>query len=713
MILALASWQAAGQSSGHQAASASTNPEPPRRGGLEAFTKAPPFTQAQAQKGRALYDAHCAVCHATNLGGGAAERPLKGRAFMASWAQGRSVGELFKYIKGNMPPEKPGGLSDEDYGAIVALLVQENGSNPGVDPLPSDYQALVALRMPYAGTTSGGLALGHRLPPWPRSANPAEGLTPVTDAMLRDPQPGDWLTWRRTPDGLGFSPLAQINRENVGKLRLAWTYKFGSGANIGTPLIHDGVMFVQAGSDSVHALDAATGESLWRHVGNDDARGGKRNIALYQDKVIVGTSANSLLALDAKTGEPVWETKLGSGGSGGPLVANGVVIQGLGRGAIRGEGTCGNGGRIAGFDAVDGKMLWSFNTIPQPGEPGVDSWHDLPCANRNGAGVWTTGFFDADLDLVFFGTGNNYDNAPFGAVGPQFPSTGTGLYNNSTLALNPRTGKLAWHYQHMGGEVWDMDWMFERQVMMLPINGKMVKSVVTMGKPGILDALDAATGQYLFSIDTGLQTMVKSIDPISGAKTYDPAMVPGGVSKFICPLIHGVKNWLPAAYNPNSGMLYQPQIESCMTMDPAQPGSFGPFSIKVDFHIAPRPNSDGRIGRLQSFDLRKRRLEWNVRERAPWSSGFLNTAGGLLFTGSLDRQFSARDDRNGKILWHSRLADVPTGAPVTFSIGGKQYVAILTGFGAAITTGYLELVPEIGTPAKADTAVYVFSIDPK
>lgn len=700
----------------------------PVQGGLAAMFKPPPFTAAQVEQGRALFEANCAACHGPDLNGGESSRPLKGRPFRAHWAMGNTIGALFKYVRENMPPGRAGSLSAEDYAAVIALLMNENGLKPGTTPLPADYEALRAFRLPYQGDTSGGLALHSQLPPWPAKPNPADKLTPVTDEMLRNPSPSDWLTWRRTLDGHGFSPLSEITKANVPGLRLVWTYNLTAGPNTSTPLVHDGVIFVHSIGDTINALDAATGELLWNFHRDlpmtalaGPGGGTKRNIALYADKLYVGTANGNVVALDAKTGKLDWEGSTGGSMSGGPLVVGGKVIQGLGRGAPRLEGppagnggaacvTCGGAGHIVALDAADGHPLWKFNVIPEQGELGSNTWNDLPFERRSGGAVWTTSYYDPDLNLVFTGTGNTYDNAALVKRISKPGITNDGLFTNTTLAINPDTGKLAWYFQHFSRELWDLDWAFEQLIASLPIAGQETKAVVTLGKPAIVDIVEAATGRYLFSLDPGLQNIVLHIDPKTGAKIADPKLTPGGTVKTVCPHVGGAKNWTPSSYNDQTGVLYAPLTESCMTMEPVEPGEISPFSSPVRYSVMPRPGSDGKYGRVQAFDLKQRKLLWAARERAPLTSGILATAGGLLFAGKLDRTFTAYDEATGEALWQTRLASTPSGAPITFSVNDKQYLAVITGFGSMLSTSFLPLVPEIPPPTTANSAIYVFAL---
>jgi alcohol dehydrogenase (cytochrome c) len=550
--------------------------------------------------------------------------------------------------------------------------------------------------------------------------------------MLQKPPPGDWLSWRRTLDGQGFSPLGQVTKGNVAGLRLAWSYNLAPGPNAATPLVHDGVIFVYSNRDRVDALNAVTGDVLWTYQREQPASASmlpmrvKRNMALYDDRLYLATGDNQIIALNAKTGDLVWESPAGAGTSGGPLVVNGDVVLGLFRGSRmppHGDHapggpdptkptcvTCGGYGRIIGLSAADGKPLWNFNTVPQPGESGENSWNDIPFDDRSGGSVWTTGYYDPALDLVFVGTGNTYNTAPLAKPSDKQGVTNDALYTDSTLALKPETGKIAWYYQHQPNDLWDLDWAFEQMILTVPVNGKATKAVVTAGKTAIIDAVDASDGKYLFSIDAGLQNVVKRIDPTTGRKFTDPDLIPGDKTKTVCPHSGGAKSWIPGSYDAAAATLYLPLNVACMEMEPIGAGEISALSSGIRWSVVPAPGNDGRVGRVQAFDLKSRKTRWIAAQRAPMTSGVLATAGGLVFAGGLDRVFSAYDEGTGKVLWSSRLGDVPSGAPISFAVGGKQYIAVVAGYGTMLSSSFLPLVPEIATPKTPSSSIYVFEL---
>lgn len=681
---------------------------------------APAFTAAQVEAGRTAYAQYCAACHGDTLQGGQFGPTLKGRAFQAKWG-GATLDELYTYVRRSMPPAAVGQLSEANYAALLATMMADNGVAAGQSVLQTEPAMLARMNVPgqalsgQAQLRTGGFGLtpGVKVPEWPKRPNPLDRITPVTTAMLSNPAPGEWLSWRRGHQGRGFSPLQQITKDNVGRLQMAWSLTLPAGPNTIEPLFHDGVLFVYGYGDRVFALDGETGDELWRYERRlpENARlSPKRTLALWGNKIYIATSDAHMVALDMKTGRVVWDRDVGQGVgriTGGPLVANGVVMQGIVGAQIPG------GSSIAALDAETGEPLWRFRTVAQPGTPGGNSWNDLPAEERGGGSVWTSGTYDAELDLAFFGPGPTYDTGPMRYPSNKPGVTNDALYTDTTLAIRPRTGELVWHFQHMRNDQWDMDWAFERAIVPLQVNGRTRKAVVTSGKEGWFDALDAATGEYLSSFDMGLQNFITGVDAKTGVKRIDPAKLPGGLDHTItvCPWGGGGRNWMPTSHDIERGWLYVVAVDACMALAPLPAGQRGGFlSTGVNASISPREGSDGRFGLLQAIDVRTGKTLWKARQRAPQTTGVLATAGGVVFAGALDRKYSAYDAETGRQLWTVGLPEVPNGTPITYSMNGKQYVALIAGYGSPSTTTWPGLVPEITLPPVRSSAVFVFAL---
>jgi alcohol dehydrogenase (cytochrome c) len=688
-----------------------------------ARAEAPHFTAEQAKKGATAYAQHCAACHGEKAVDGQFGPALKGPAFMGRWG-GRSAAGLHDYIKSNMPPTAIGQLDEATYTTLLAFLFEQNGLAAGGAALPAGSEALASLTLPGAlksdqdilrADADDWIAPGAVLPAWPKAANPLEHWTPVTEAMLDNPAPGEWLAWRRGHNGDGYSPLTDINKRNVKKLTPAWSLALPPGANTSEPLVHDGVLFVWSYNDNIQALDAKTGQELWhygRRLPQGQALRAKRNFALWGDKLFAATSDAHVVALDVKTGRVAWDRPIAAGGpgpTGGPLVADGVVMQGL-------SGSRPGGGYIVGFDAKTGKELWRTRTVAQPGEPNGDTWNDLPAEKRTGGSIWTSGTFDAGLDLAFFGPSPTYKIAALRDPIEKRGVTNDALYTDSTIAIRPKTGELVWYYQHMKNDQWDMDWAFERVVFDMDVKGKKTRVVATSGKEGIFDILEAATGKYVTSIDMGLQDYL-TINRETGEKTRDPSRVPGGgqTETFtICPHGVGGRNWTATSLDPKTDVLYVPAIDICMDMIPPNKGVQG-FSMLENVILKLRPGKEaaktGKYGVLQAIDLKKGKILWDVRQRAPQTTATLTTGGGLLFAAALDRWFTAYDSATGNVLWKTQLNDIPHTAPITYSVAGKQYVAILTGYGAPGVLSLPGLTPENTLPRGGNSSsIFVYAL---
>ncbi|HTX14893.1 MAG TPA: PQQ-binding-like beta-propeller repeat protein, partial [Candidatus Baltobacteraceae bacterium] len=391
------------------------------------------FTAAQAAAGKEAYAKNCASCHGTTLNGSEFASALRGITFTNNWG-GRSAVELFNYMNTKMPPASPGSLGAETYAQVEAFLLQSNGVQPGQTELPTDPQTLATMTIPRGATARSApmMPLSPLAPPMPvvKLPDPLVAITPVTAGELENPPASEWLIWRRGYNDQGFSPLAQINKSNVSDLRVKWAWSLPPGENDATPLEHDGVLFVDAYGDHVEALNAVTGDLLWEYsrlLPSDARLSQKRAIALFGDRLFAGTSDDHIVALDVKTGSVIWDSpvadyKKGFQLTGGPLVAKGKVLQGVG-------GQSAGGNFIVALDMDTGKEAWRFHTIAQQGEPG-DSWNGLPNDKRNGASVWTPGSYDPQLGLAYFGVGQTYDTGPVLHRVPGFSNDG--LYTDST-----------------------------------------------------------------------------------------------------------------------------------------------------------------------------------------------------------------------------------------------------------------------------------------
>jgi len=671
----------------------------------------PTYTSRQADSGKTLYGQQCASCHGANLDDGELGPPLSGQEFSQKWGNHRLV-ELFDYISARMPSSAPGSLTPEQTAELLAYMLRRNRVEPSAKPVPTDVAALNSIVVATPAFYLGALVNDVVLPPPPHPmANPLDRITPVTESMLDKPSADDWIVWRRTPTDEGFSPLKQINKGNVDRLTMSWSWALPDGSNESTPLVHDGVMFVYGFGDVVDALNAATGDLLWeyrRRLPKAAEKTSKKGLAIYGNHVFMATSDMHVVGLDAKTGFVQWDTPLVPAGVpgirqvGGPLVARGRVIVGT-------TGEAPGGNFIVALDTETGREAWRFRTIPKPDEEGGNSWNGLPYEKRTGGSVWNPGSYDPETGLVYFGPSGTYDTGPLRNRSKDPRYNFDAKWTNSTLAFDAQSGRLAWHFEHFPNDQWDFDWSFERQIFNIPVNGAMRRVMVTGSKLGIFDVLDARTGEYLYSIDLGYQTLVKSIDPKTGFKHIDrETMSPGKKNIRVCPHLEGGKNWIPDAYNPSSNLIFVPIQESCMDLTPVAEG--GLLSTGVQPRARPPAHSDGNYGRLQAFNVETKKLVWAHRQRALSTTGALDTAAGIVFAGYADRSLEAFDDSTGKELWHTRLPDVPNSNAITYSVNGKQYLAVVYGAGGPHTVLLMPLTPEIKNPVNHASGVMVFEL---
>ena len=667
------------------------------------------YTLAQAAAGEAAYQQQCVACHGDNLEGFELAPSLSGDFFTRRWG-GKAVAELAAELR-RMPPEQVDGLDDRVYSNILAYLLQQNGAEAGDNPLPSEVAAMNEILIPAQAirrqrSPRQRLAYLSNGPILPNSR--LDDLRPVSNEMLLNPPADDWLVWRRTHANLGHSQLDQINKGNVSDLRMAWNWALPPGANMMTPLVHDGVLFAYSAGDIVQAIDASSGDLLWsfqRELDSDKPLNSKKGVAIYQDKIIVPTSDIHLLALEARTGKLVWDHKIDTGDEqdhwmkAAPMVVNGKAIIGLtGQLAIAG------GNFIVAIDLETGAEAWRFYTVARPNEPGGNSWNGMPVMERTGGSVWVPGSYDPELNLVYFGPAPTYDTDAL-RVPLTLPGITTdALYTNSTIALDADTGELVWHFQHVRNDQLDHDWAFERQIISLPVNGQMRKAVVTGGKEAIFEALDAATGEYLFSIDMDMQNVFSEIDPRNGDKTPYPDAIPEpgqvlqGLSlDGICPKALGARNMQSTSYNPNTGILYIPLQDTCIERSTGQ-----------RWQKYPNSDEEGLWGLVKAVNLETREEVWTRRQVAPPASGHLTTDSGLLFRGTVDRWFQAIDQDSGEVLWQQRLDNSPSSYPITYRVDGKQYVAVATNSGSYHANG-MERIAGITNPPSG-ASLWVFAL---
>ena len=592
-------------------------------------------------------------------------------------------------------------------------------------------------RLLLATTTLALLAV----PPARAQKAAEKGAAPVTAERLvnADKEPQNWLTYHHDYAGHRYSGLTQINRGNVAGLHAAFTFPVGGlagggafahGALEATPLVNDGFMYITNGWGEVFKLDVRGGyaKPLWKMDPAVDKEWAavvaccdidNRGVGLWKDKVVSHTLDGRIVLTDDATGKVVWETRLASPDKGETITAAPLIVKDLAISGVSGAEKAIRGW-IAATDLNTGKEVWRTYMIPGPGEPGNETWADDHKAwETGGASTWGNGTYDPKLNLLFWGTGN---------PGPDFDPEyrpGANVWTESIVAIDADTGKMKWAHQYVPNDPHDYDEIGDHPLVDVTIGGKLRQLVVHAGRNGFFWGFDRTTGQFLYGTQfVDKLNWTKGLDPKTGLPVeYDPtkpvqlwqAATTGlrgkPATEEVCPTTMGGRNWQPTAYNPDLHQLYIPAIESCGTINPkeqVQPAANGgTWKLPTSFTGADVVKPSGVTGSIVAEDVTNGKIQNKLKTPYPMWGGMLATAGGLVFTSTVDGWVRAYDAKTLKELWKFNVGSGVNAPPMTYAVNGKQYVAILV--------GAIQAAPWRGTqPAQAgmeeNAMLYVFAL---
>jgi PQQ-dependent dehydrogenase (methanol/ethanol family) len=647
----------------------------------QAPTARVPFTQAQAAAGGRVYVQKCASCHGARLDDGAAP-PLTGATFLETWtAPGRTLDDLFFIIRSTMPKNEGGTLAASEYLAVLAHVLERNGYAAGDRELPTERSVLEAVRL----TRPSGEAADKKAPApefiagtgstTPRASGPKHEELVAAVGKSRD-----WLTHTHDYSGTRYSPLAQITAANVSRLRAVCAYQVGETGNFQTgPVVDRGTMYVTSIYATI-AIDASTCRPKWRYVWTPRASENfvnNRGVAVKDGRVIRATADGYLLALDADDGRLLWARRVADSNASesftmAPLVFDNLIVIGpaVSEYAIKGW--------VGAFRLENGEQVWRFNIVPAPGEPGSDTWRQPEGFPVGGGGVWTAPTVDVERELIFVATGN---------PAPDFPAElrgGANLYTNSVIALNVRTGKLAWYQQLVPADSHDWDLTHASPLYRATVGGRERKLLSTVGKDGILRVLDRDSQARLF--ETPVTTIENATAPVTSAGTR------------ACPGLVGGVEWNGPAYHPGLNLIVVPAVDWCATFYADTEMRFVPGQVFMGGRTVNDKQSQGWI---TAVDAITGKVRWRYRSPRPVVGAVTATAGGLILAGEMTGDLVAFDASSGDVRYRFNTGG-PVGAGIiTYEVSGRQYIAVASG-----RTSRIWVQEHTGNPV-----VMVFALD--
>ncbi|HUL64975.1 MAG TPA: PQQ-dependent dehydrogenase, methanol/ethanol family [Burkholderiaceae bacterium] len=539
-------------------------------------------------------------------------------------------------------------------------------------------------------------------------------------AHAQDVEASGWAMYGHGYDNTRFSPLKQLTTANVGKLKLAFSFQLGSlRSNESSPIVVGDTMYVSTswGPKYVYALDARNGSIKWTYqpdVADDTLQYAccdvnNRGVTYGDGKIFVGRLDGKLSAVDAKTGKELWTTtvvdyKQGSVITSPPLVVRNMVITGFGGGEYGARGS------LQAYDSNTGKELWKTFTVPAPGEANNDSWKG-DSWQHGGAVPWLIGSYDAKTDTVFWGTSNPGPwNTAVRSTGDNNYGKLTNLYSSSTVAFDAATGKIKWWVQATPADAWDYDGVNEVVLADLNIAGAKTPVYMKADRNGFFYVVNRDTGKIISAEKYVPTNWASKVDAATGRPDGDPEKRPGPNHpvKNVCPNLIGGKNWQPMSFNPQTGLVYIPSNNVCMDWAVSEVNyRKGVFYLGADFPTIPGPG--GYMGELVAWDPVAQKKVWGIKTDLPFNGGTLTTAGGLTFWGDLHGDFHAYDAKSGQELWKMRLGSGIGAGPISYSIDGKQYVAVVVGRTASIPAFLGEVGKKMTEATPEGGALFVFS----